>query len=267
MPLVRPRHFPRPFSPLSMSLSVVAAPWVSDCFNGRNLPFPRFAVQTLVGQVKSNDRGQAFRFVPCQVLNTTVQLRSWCASSPPTAGWVFFFLEVSMSRIRLLVFGTATVGRRVVSDAEAVPLSRVVLLPAALAFLRAQSEGGQWCGGVLFGAAQEGKLRVLFAGYGGMWPLSDPLGVDSSYVAGVTDALQVFEPEVDWVGQWLAATGRQASLVTDDLWWWRIGLGRGLLGSRLPLLSIGWAEGELMMAAYLGDSESPAPIPVVTSVD
>lgn len=168
-----------------------------------------------------------------------------------------------MGRVQAWQFGTRIgVTPSAVSEAEAAPINGVELRPAALRFLRGQIVGGGWRGGLLFGRALDGVLTVTLACYGGPLPLGEPLGLDVSYALGVSDALEVMDPGTDWVGCWITAPGRRTGSAVEDLQWWRWGLARGLVGDRVPLLSVGWSDGALRASAYIGDDVNPDGLPV-----
>ena len=147
------------------------------------------------------------------------------------------------------------------SEEALVPLDNLFLEEPVQRFLQRQlAVPGRWRGGLLFGQARLGTLRVVHASPPAYPSLDSgsresPLHLDPRYVLGWSDCIQaVHGNQMDWVGNWLAAPDSQLRELEEQLNWVRRGGRRGLFDDRHPLVVIGLNEGMFQNRGYTFDA-------------
>ena len=148
-------------------------------------------------------------------------------------------------------------------DDQWLPIQRVQLDPhARKALTERLSAVGSWQGGSLFGRYAGHTLQVPLA-FGLAMPgwNGHPLLPSLPFLIGVTEATEaVLDPEVDWVGQWVAAPDGRLPDLRDDLRLLTLGARQGLFTNRCPLLIVGLQEGYLHGRAYIWDEGMPVSV-------
>ena len=145
-------------------------------------------------------------------------------------------------------------------DDQLLPVQSVLLDSEARRTLtRRLGVVGSWQGGSLFGRHDGGALQVSLAfGLGIPGWAGHPLWPSLAFLVGATEATEAtMGPDIDWVGQWIAAPDGRLPDLGDDLIWLTLGAKRGLFTERCPLVVIGLHDGYLHGRAYIWDEGEP----------